>query len=277
MTTQEASQTQVIGNVLTALERPISMNRETKFEPDTSLAPTPSKEDTQEPNPDTKKDSHNWEKRYSDLKSFSDKKVNELTARLTDLETKLTSKEPEKLPLTEDELTSQIEENPALANFVITLLAKKNADNPTIKELKAKQDELTKVIAQTEQAKAFQEILKAHPDANEIKDSEKFSEWYSLQDEDVQKLFNSTRISTVIDAISYYKAQNGLLNTPVQKRNKAKEDATEVSPNTNAKPMAKEGRIWKASEISKMRTGEFAKYEKEIEQAMYEGRFDPNS
>jgi len=75
-----------------------------------------------------------------------------------------------------------------------------------------------------------------------------------------------------------YKADQGI---STKKRTKSNEAAAAVVRSPKAKDISSEAtgdkRIWKASQIAKMKSHEFEKFENELDLARSEGRIDFNS
>lgn len=271
-----------VGNVLHSLSQPVFFERgqpllETSLEPEPT--PTPEKVEevaTQVTNPDNNID---YRQRYIDLKKHYDTNIvaerKSDKAKIAELEEKLNSSVTSQTPkLTPEQFKAYIEEYPEVTKFMLTYMDEHLKNDPNFKELKSKQEEINKTVQEIENTKALNEILKSHPDAVTIKDSKEFADWYYLQDEDIQKLFNTTNPTKVVKGLNLYKAETGF-KSPVQKREQQLNDSMEVDTKSSTRIAGKEGKIWKHSEINNPKI--FEKFESEIEQAYREGRIDPNS
>lgn len=214
----------------------------------------------------TSDEDESWKKRYSDLRSHLNDKANEIK----DLKNKL--KELEAKPdisklASEEDLEAFEKDNPEVYTLFKTLAVKTN------KELEEQLKELKEQQAQVAQERAFNEVLKVHPDADEIRHSDKFKEWYKEQTRAIQALISSDSAIDAIKGLNLYKEEQGISSkaTVTKKQEKAqaaqavKGSAPKASPSDTKK-------IWKESEIEKLSSSEFSKLKAEINKAKLEGR-----
>ena len=132
-----------------------------------------------------------------------------------------------------------------------------------------------------EKQNAYEQLLNAHPDFNELKSEEKFLSWLEEQPTSISDGIykNNTDAKWAARVIDLYKADNNI-GTKKQTRSKKNEDAAAAVTRQQAKEVStkdKEGKIWKASQIAKMKPWEFEKFEAELDKARTEGRIDLNS
>ena len=118
-----------------------------------------------------------------------------------------------------------------------------------------------------------------HPDFDDIKGDEKFLEWLQEQPESISDGIykNNTDARWAARVLDLYKADTG---TTKRKRTKSDSSAADAVTRTVArdvKTTSGNDRIWKASEIGKMKPWEFEKHEQELDTARAEGRIDYNS
>ena len=192
---------------------------------------------------ESKKDSkpkHNYKKRYDDLKKHYDEKIGEFKKYKEEQEAAILAKAQ----------THKLESE--------------------INALKEKEQRLVEEQARTE-------LLTAHSDFFELKDTDEFLEWLEDQPSSIADgvLKNSTDSKWAIRVLDLYKADKGLVKK--QTRRSKKSSAAEFIP-TKDKVVAegKNERIWTVSEISRLKPSEFDKYEKEIDKASREGRIINN-
>jgi len=129
-----------------------------------------------------------------------------------------------------------------------------------------------------EKQSAYQELLNFHPDFDTIKQDEKFLAWLEDQPSSIADGIykNNTDAKLAARVIDLYKADAGLKKKPSKKSSSAAEAVTR--PAAREVSSAKgDGRIWKASEIGKMKPWEFEKMEAELDAARAEGRIDYNN
>ena len=136
-------------------------------------------------------------------------------------------------------------------------------------------DLLKKEIENLKKEKAYEELLRLQPDFDTLKADEKFLEWLSQQPESISNGIynNNTDAKWASRVVDLYKADSGSKGTQLSKKADA---ASSVSSPTPREISSKGGneKVWKASEIERLKPCEFEKFEKEIDKARSEGRLD---
>ena len=224
---------------------------------------------------------HDYKKRYDDLKQHYDKKVQEFKDKEKQLEATLseaTRSQGISLPKTEEELVKFKEEYPDVYDVVETIATMKAGERAQIleEELETIKEKEKNVRVQA----AYQELLNSHPDFNEIRQDEKFLGWLDEQPPSISDgiLKNNTDARWASRVIDLYKADANI--TTNKRTSKKKEDAAVSVGASKARDITdsrSEGRVFKASDIAKMKPWEFEKMESEIDSARAEGRIDYNS
>ena len=245
-------------------------------------------EDTQEATPqetgfiskNETQPNHDYKKRYDDLKSHYDRKQNENTQKLEEIEAKLKLAEKNQAmanytpPKTDDELKKFKEKYPDVYDVVETISQKQatrqvESLQKEVETLRKREDDL---VVQS----AYRELLNSHSDFIDIKDSPEFLDWLEGQPPSISDgvTKNNKDSKWAIRVIDLYKADKGLSNSKPKSNvsaatsvTKTKAKSVNVDGNTNKK-------VWKASEIQKMNASVYEKYEKEIDLAFKEGRID---
>ncbi len=245
-------------------------------------------EDTQEATPqetgfiskNEAQPNHDYKKRYDDLKSHYDRKQNENTQKLEEIEAKLKLAEKNQAmanytpPKSDDELKKFKEKYPDVYDVVETISQKQatrqvESLQKEVETLRKREDDL---VVQS----AYRELLNSHSDFTDIKDSPEFLEWLDGQPPSISDgvTKNNKDSKWAIRVIDLYKADKGLSNSKPKSNvsaatsvTKTKAKSVNVDGNTNKK-------VWKASEIQKMNASVYEKYEKEIDLAFKEGRID---
>jgi len=144
---------------------------------------------------------HDWEKRYKDLQSYSDKELNGMRVKLQE------ATQVFQPPKTDEELKAFGETNPDWMGVIETV-----AHNIAAKNMQPIQEELNKSKAST----AAAELLSAHPDAGTISQSPDFQQWAAEQGPDIQAwLADEHDASKVIRALTFYKAMRSTNQVPV--------------------------------------------------------------
>lgn len=222
--------------------------------------------------------SDNWQKRYADLQSDRDKKLaeakkkeNELTQKNLELENKLkeTLKSSTKYPTSEEELEQWCKEFPPLVGIIQTLALKAVENSDT--DLKNKLTELEEFKKAYANEKGRLELLKLHPDANEIETDPRFAQWYNEQETEIQQLIDSGNPKKIAKAISIFKKDFGIVTKTVQ--DYQKEASKAVNFGNTPPDLPKTEKLWYESQVSKMTHKQYALHEKEIELARMQGRY----
>jgi len=219
-----------------------------------------------------------FKKRYGDLRAYSQKQANELKAKVAQLEKALAEK-----PLTpsytppksEKELQEWMVQYPDVAKIVETLAHKRAEAIAT--EVRKEIEELRATALTNAQARAKAEVLAAHPDFDEITQTDEFHEWAERQTKTVQAMLydNVDNSADMIAALKLYKAEMGISPKKSKTEDNKREAAKAVTPKSPATDPTKSGKkIWKTSEIRKLKPVQFEKLEEELELAAFEGRIE---
>ena len=127
---------------------------------------------------------------------------------------------------------------------------------------------------------AYKELTSAHPDFVELKTDERFLAWLDQQPASIADGIykNNKDAKWAIRVVDLYKLDTGNQGSKPKKTRDA--DPAAVVGKTAAKDVVGEAnphgdkRVWKASEIGKLKAHEFERYEKDIDAARAEGRID---
>ena len=217
-----------------------------------------------------------FKKRYDDLKRHYDKTLNKHKTEVTKLKTQVEQATSQMLPPKDpNELQAWKQKYPDVYD-VIESVALNQAD-ARAKQLEEKYEFLQSQQAQIAKEKAEVELIKKHPDFQEIRATDEFHEWVSVQDPTIQGWLydNPDNADLCARAIDLYKVDKGITS----KKSKTKSDdvkkqaAKAVTSTKKANQVnVTEKKIWSVEEISKLKPFEFDKYEKDIMEARREGR-----
>ena len=224
---------------------------------------------------------HDYKKRYDDLKRHYDEKVQAFKQREQEMEQAMQSAAASQnitLPKSPEELERFKQEYPDVFDVVETIATLKAQERASgleqeIEVIREREKEL-KVQS------ADRELTNNHPDFNEIKADEKFLAWLDEQPESISDGIykNNTDARWASRVLDLYKADQGI---STKKRTKSNEAAAAVIRSPKAKDISSEAngdkRIWKVSQIARMKPHEFEKLESELDAARSEGRIDYNS
>tara|TARA_R100000988_G_scaffold103715_1_gene84396 strand:- start:784 stop:1656 length:873 start_codon:yes stop_codon:yes gene_type:complete len=219
----------------------------------------------------TQKEEVDYKKRYDDLKRHYDQKIEEFKSATKKVESDTQAIE------VSGNLEAFRNKYPDVYDAVTQISsAKTESEISTLKEeiesLKGKEKVLQK-------QKAYEELLRLQPDFDDLKSNDKFLSWLEDQPQSISDgIYNNNKdakwASRVVDL---YKADSGGVKTP--KLNQKVDAASSVSSASARDISSKDskGKVWKASEIERMKPWEFEKLETEIDKARSEGRLDLSS
>jgi len=228
-----------------------------------------------------KEDGHDYKKRYDDLKRHYDEKVGEFKSEIEGLRKTMTERAAEMPrgvtpPKTAEELEEFKERYPDVFEVVQTVSSMQTETQ--VSKLREELGTIKEREKELEKQKAFEELLRLQPDFNEIKSDDKFLAWLeeqpgSISDGIYKNNKDARWASRVVDL---YKADTG--QTKKKTKTASAADAVTKAPAREVRTEGTGGkRIWKASEIGKMKPWEFEKMESELDAARSEGRIDYNS
>lgn len=243
----------------------------TPIDEPTPLATTSSEEET-------------WKKRHGDLRSYTSKQINDLNNKVSELTAIITQKEREaaKLPTNKAELEAWMKDYPDLTRVLATLI---ETQTEYVKEdVKTVRQELEAERHAMAKEKAFNAVLRVHPDFATLVNSPDFQDWVETQPKPKseggrgrigQALYdalwrNETDAEAAIEAVDVYKSD--LAAKQPKKDTAAREAALSVKKSASSTPHTGEKNTFTESEIESMDRWTYDKYEKEIEAARREGR-----
>ena len=211
-----------------------------------------------------------FKKRYDDLKRHYDSTVNKHKDDVEKLKRQLEDNADKiNLPKTKEEVDAWKQKYPDVYDIIETIAYTKADEKAKKVESNLKELESQQMAVQKDKAEV--ELSKLHPDFSEIREDDKFHEWVSKQDSTIQGWLyeNTTNANLAARAIDLYKMDTGYSKKKTAKSLEASKSVTSTSKrevDTSNKKM------WKISEIAKLKPQQFAKYEKDIDLARKEGR-----
>jgi len=223
---------------------------------------------------------HDYKKRYDDLKRHYDQKIQEFKTEKQELESAIQQSNVNvPLPKTPEELEKFRQEYPDVYDVMETIASEKaNQQAQGLQEeLKTLRDREKENLVKV----AYRELKTLHPDFEEIKTDEKFLQWLEEQPNTISDgvLKNNTNARLAARVIDLYKADMGITTKKQSKKpdvsaamSVTPPRAKEIKTDTNANK-----KVWKGSDIAKMKPWEFEKLEADIDLARQEGRIDMNS
>ena len=215
----------------------------------------------------TKQQEHDFKKRYDDLKSHYDRKVNEWKEK----EKTLTTKPKYAAPKSTEELEQFKADYPDIYD-VVESISHLQADR-RVEDIESRLGELRNQEVELTKQNAFKELSTLHPDFSDLKESENYTKWLNEQPKSISDGIyeNNTNAKWAARVIDLYKADHNL-----QTKQTTKPNAAEAVTRTQRGSITTEGgkKIWSVSEIAKLKPQQFMKYEKEIDLARKEGRIE---
>jgi len=215
-----------------------------------------------------------YKKRYADLRRGSQKAKEDLETRINALETQLkqSTAQEMQLPKSDEDIDAWAREYPDVAAIVETIAIKKAREQQAgladrVKEIDEMRESATRDRAEVE-------LLKVHPDFNDIRDSDEFHEWAEEQPKWVQDALyeNENDARSASRAIDLYKSD---MNIKTKAPSNNKDAAKSVNTrNTRSQPDATANNTkMSESKVNKMTSKEYEKHQDEIMEAIRGGNF----
>jgi hypothetical protein len=215
-----------------------------------------------------------FKKRYSDLRRHQQKQAEEFKEEIEKLKSQLNAatKKEMRLPKSDEDLESWAKQYPDVAAIVETIAIKKAKEQADSLEERMKVIDDMQYTAKKEKAEA--ELMRLHPDFDEIRDSDEFHEWAEEQPKWVQDALyeNDNDAKSAARAIDLYKADKGMSS---KKSASDKSAAKSVdSRRSRSKPQDDgSGTYMKESQVQKMSPQEYEAKSDEIMEAIRSGKF----
>ena len=220
-----------------------------------------------------------FKKRYDDLKKHYDSTINKHKDEVRSLRSQLESSTKQFVPpKSKEELEAWRKEYPDVYDMVETIAMNKATTQTAdlenkYKDLKLQQEQIAK-------EKAEVELLKLHPDFNDIRSQDDFHNWAEQQDPTIQSWLyeNTSNSKLAARAIDLYKMDRGISKLNKKEEKDVKKEAAKAISKTKKATDSDipKKKIWTTSEIAKLKPHEFEKFEKEIDLARLEGRINYN-
>ena len=215
-----------------------------------------------------------FKKRYSDLRRHQQQQADDFKKQIAELRGQLdaATKKEMKLPKSDEDIEQWAKEYPDVAAIVETIAMKKASEQASALEERIKAIDEMQSSATKEKAEA--ELMRLHPDFDDIRDSDEFHEWVESQPKWVQDALyeNDNDARSAARAIDLYKADMGIGK---KKPKSDKEAAKSVSTkDSRSKPQENEESTYlKESDVQRMSAQEYEKRSDEIMEAIRSGKF----
>ena len=211
-----------------------------------------------------------FKKRYGDLRRHTQQLMSQKDQELEKLKAQLDSaaKGQIKFPKTDAEIEQWTNKYPDVAKIVDTI-ARKRA-NEALEEGEKRLGHLKDLETKLTKKEAEQQLMKLHPDFNEIRQDPAFHEWVAMQPLYINDALykNNTDAMAAARAIDLYKADTGK-----RKTSSKKSAAQAVGRSTSATPAATGKAKFSESQVARMSDREYDANEEAILEAMKSGAF----
>jgi len=216
-----------------------------------------------------------FKKRYGDLRRHTQEKEREFQKQLDDLKEQLAkaTKKEMKLPKSDEDLEAWANEYPDVAKIVETIAMKKAREQA--EQLEARLQKIDEMSVEAKKEKAEAELMRLHPDFDEIRDSDDFHEWAEEQPKWVQDALyeNDNDARSAARAIDLYKADRNIGKKETAKNDKsAAMDVGTKSTKTKV-DSTESGKKIRESDVQKMSAAQYEKQADTIMEAIRTGNF----
>jgi len=215
-----------------------------------------------------------FKKRYGDLRRHAQEQENKLKRQIDDLSKQLqqSTEQQIQLPKSEEELAAWAETYPDVAKIVETIAIKKAKEqSASIEERLRALDEREK---ETVRSKAEMELMKLHPDFDNIRNSDDFHSWVEEQPQWIQNALydNDNDARSASRAIDLYKADKGIGKKKTSDYKEAAKSIVTRGNRSTPDESSLEGVIYE-SQVAKMSSKQFEAAMEDIQKAQASGKF----
>ena len=250
------------------IEKLLKPKEEEEVEAKEEVSDTPAEVKEEE---DLSREEKSFKKRYGDVRRHLQKKEKEWEEKFAALEARL-GQENIRPPKSDEDIESWAKEYPDVASIVETIAAKKaqemfNKAEDRLQKLDAKEAEMSR-------SNAEQDIRKAHPDFDKLREADEFHDWVDEQPKWVQDALyeNLDDARSVIRVIDLYKVDNGMTKRDYAAKRKAAAGTVKKASKVEVEADDTAG-SFKESDIARMSAKEYEKQEEAITKAIQSGKF----
>jgi len=189
-----------------------------------------------------------YKKRYDDLKSHYDRKLNEFKSREQELMEEATKSRPDyKAPKTPEELAAFKKQYPDVFEVVETVAHMQSEEKAKVLEerLSTLQERETELVRKD----AEKRLRNNHPDFDDIRNSDDFHSWAKAQPESLQKWIynNSGDADLASRALDLFKKDIGMSSSPKKRKSNSKKSRKSAADMVSTKTTSvdpKQNKIW---------------------------------
>ena len=229
----------------------------------------------EEPEPENAEEK-SFKKRYGDLRRHQQEKEKELSAKIEALQSQLSeaTKKEINLPKSDEDIEAWAAKYPDVAAIVETIAIKKAKEQAAVLEERVRAVDELQMTATREKAEA--ELLRYHPDFEDIRETDDFHNWVNEQPQSIQDALyeNASDARTAARAIDLYKADKNI-TTKKKTKTTDKDAARSVNArNSRSKPDTSDSsKAILESDVQKMSAQEYEKMSDDIMEAIRTGNF----
>jgi hypothetical protein len=216
-----------------------------------------------------------FKKRYGDLRRHTQEKEREFQKQLDDLKEQLSkaTKKEIKLPKSDEDIEAWAKEYPDVAKIVETIAMKKAREQS--EQLEARLQKIDEMSVEAKKEKAEAELMRLHPDFDEIRDSDDFHEWAEEQPKWVQDALyeNDNDARSAARAIDLYKADRNIGKKDTTKSSKSAAMDVGTKATKTKVDVSESGKKIRESDVQKMSAVQYEKQADTIMEAIRSGNF----
>jgi len=242
---------------------------EQKGTEETSEEETPSEEEP------TNAEEKTFKKRYGDLRRHTQEKEKQFQKQLDEMKEQLAkaTKKEMKLPKSDEDIEAWATEYPDVAKIVETIAMKKAREQSA--ELESRLQKIDDMSIEAKKEKAEVELMRLHPDFNDIRDSDDFHDWADEQPKWVQDALyeNDNDARSAARAIDLYKADKGIGKEVKTKNDKSAAMEVGTKSARTKVDSTESGKKILESAVQKMSSAQYEKQADTIMEAIRSGNF----
>ena len=216
-----------------------------------------------------------FKKRYSDLRRHQQKQAEDFKKEIETLKSQLSeaTKKEIKFPKSDEDIEKWAKEYPDVAAIVESIAMKKSKEQADEYEKKIQVIEDMQHSATKEKAEA--ELMRLHPDFDDIRDSDDFHDWVEQQPQWIQKALyeNVNDAKSAARAIDLYKSDKSKSEKAPKKNTTDAAKTIDTKGERNAPQSDESLSYLKESVVEKMSAKEYERNSEKIMEAIRSGKF----
>ena len=216
-----------------------------------------------------------FKKRYSDLRRHQQKQAEDFKKEIETLKSQLSeaTKKEIKFPKSDEDIEKWAKEYPDVAAIVESIAMKKSKEQADEYEKKIQVIEDMQHSATKENAEA--ELMRLHPDFDDIRDSDDFHDWVEQQPQWIQKALyeNDNDAKSAARAIDLYKSDKSKSEKAPKKNTTDAAKTIDTKGERNAPQSDESLSYLKESVVEKMSAKEYERNSEKIMEAIRSGKF----